>query len=171
MPPRKVQLKRVLPDDISIIDDLELEPAELDFAGGPAHEISRRVDNDPQHHLLFLIHHCARTVGFLCLREEDARPSWASRDTVTLHNLRIDRSSRGSGLARVAIAASARWIAENRPGVLRLELSVNEENERAISLYYRCGFKPTGLLHAGRLGQEVIMGAAISGLVHSHSVC
>lgn len=68
-------------------------------------------------------------------------------------------------MAREAMLASARWITQNQSVILDPELSVDDHNGRTISLDRRCGFLPSGAMHIGQLGQEIIMTAPVAKLV------
>lgn len=56
-------------------------------------------------------------------------------------------------------------MAENRPAVSQLMLSVNVENELATAFYRSCGFRLTGATSDGRIGPEQIMVGDISNIV------
>jgi ribosomal protein S18 acetylase RimI-like enzyme len=156
---RDVYLQRISIADIGVLDTVALEVEELAFAGGTADQIKKRIDDDPaahQHHL-FLIKRMDATIGFVSLREGSARPNWASDGSMTLHNLRIGSPWRGQGFGRAAITHCCQWIIGQRPVIRRLELSVNEANAAAISIYEGCGFSRTGAIHVGPLGRQIIM--------------
>lgn len=154
-----VYLERIPPAALTILDTVPLSAQELAFAGGTAAEVVRRIADHPgrKNHHLFLIRSGDAAVGFLCLRDGDAKPDWAPEDAVTLHNFRIGLPWRGQGFGRAAMLACRRRVLDHHPEALRLDMAVNEANTHAIGFYASCGFSPTGAVHAGRLGREIIM--------------
>ena len=70
------------------------------------------------------------------------RPSvWTVTDDCWLEDLFVEESARGEGLGR-ALLEEAISRAKAR-GCRRIELDVNEDNERALALYLAAGFTTT----------------------------
>ena len=56
-------------------------------------------------------------------------------------------------------------VADNRPAISQVMLSVNTGNEQALAFYRSCGFQATGAVLDGRIGPEMIMASDIATLL------
>lgn len=63
-------------------------------------------------------------------------------DTAHLISMWVSPEARGHGIGEALIESVADWARSH--GLKQLALDVVEENDRAIALYRRKGFKPTG---------------------------
>jgi L-phenylalanine/L-methionine N-acetyltransferase len=73
----------------------------------------------------------------------------------------IDAAWQGQGVGQRLMTAGMHW-ADNWAGILRIELTVLEDNSRAIALYERHGFVREGLMqahimHGGQLADTLAM--------------
>lgn len=166
----KVVLEVLRIEEIASVQGIELTEREEDLAGGSMATLSDRLKgrSDLNFHHPFVVTAEGRAVGFLMLREQSALPSWATTGAISLHNFRISRHAQGRGFGTAALALAAIWTAVHRPASTTLVLSVNEENESAIRLYGRCGFKCSGLPILGRLGTEIILSCDVSELLQNY---
>jgi GNAT superfamily N-acetyltransferase len=71
-----------------------------------------------------------------------AAPSDSDGAVPTLVGMFVDGSARRRGVGVALIESIARWVRDR--GETRLVLWVSSDNEAAIALYHRCGFRPTG---------------------------
>jgi ribosomal protein S18 acetylase RimI-like enzyme len=67
----------------------------------------------------------------------------------------------GQGLGKKIFTYLLEFITSNRPDILRVELFVQESNERAIELYKKIGFIPEGRFQKRIPGKENILEADI----------
>jgi ribosomal protein S18 acetylase RimI-like enzyme len=65
-------------------------------------------------------------------------------DESELRNFAVDGRSQRRGVGRAAIEALIRHVRATRPASTTLLVSAHPENERALRLYQRSGFEPTG---------------------------
>lgn len=78
--------------------------------------------------------------------------------TVGLRSFFIDARWQGQGLGTLALDAVLRDLAQRRPNVRGMVLTVNVRNTPALALYRRAGFRETGgLYHGGRSGPQHVM--------------
>ena len=69
-------------------------------------------------------------------------PAEQDPDAAFLLSMWVAPSARGAGVGEALIAAVVAWA--RAEGYARLLLDVGDENARAVALYARCGFVPTG---------------------------
>ena len=160
----QLHLRALLLSDEHLVAGLHLDADQREFSGGHVREIFDRLRNSPYPEALypFIVHYGDDAIGFFVLREAPALPVWASLDVMTLHNFRIGRQFQRRGFGATSVRQAAHWVAENRPKILQLMLSVNPQNEPACALYLSCGFRSTGAFHQGRIGPETIMTGEIA---------
>ncbi|NGN43509.1 GNAT family N-acetyltransferase [Mesorhizobium sp. CGMCC 1.15528] len=152
--------------DWHLVASIELDAEQERFAGGDMDAIFLALQTSNFSEALhpFAIVADADVVGFYVLREGPALPAWASKDAVTLHSFRVSRSQQGKGYGTVGLKLAARWIAANRPEIQQLMLTVNADNPDASALYLHCGFRATGVIFKGRIGQERVLACEIDAL-------
>lgn len=160
-------LRKLLLSDEDLVAGIDLDENQKQFSGGEAKEIFARLRECPFPCAVhpFIFGDDQNTVGFFVLRQAPALPVWGLQGAMTLHNFRIGRKFQRRGFGAPMVGKAAQWAAKNQPGVLRLMLSVNDENKAAAALYQRCGFRPTGARIDGRVGPETIMEATIAAIV------
>lgn len=163
----ELHLREVPLSDEQFVTAIYLDEDQQEFSGGDIWELFDRLRSIPHPEAVhpFIVAHDDSAIGFCVLREEPALPAWALPDVMTLHNFRIGRQFQRRGYGTAAVRTAARWVAENRPAVSLLMLSVNVENEPATSLYQSCGFRLTGATFDGRIGCERIMLGTIAAIL------
>lgn len=163
----ELHLRELLLSDEDLVSAIRVNKDQRAFSGGHAWEIFERLRSCPYREAIhpFIGVHNESSVGFFVLREAPALPSWAPPDVMTLHNFRIGSRFQRQGFGAATVRKAAQWVAENRPAVSQLMLSVNAENEPAAALYHSCGFRLTGATSDGRIGPERVMAGEISNIV------
>ena len=160
-------LDKLLLSDEELATAIDVNGDQEEFSGGRIREIFDRLRSSPHQesiHPLSVIQ-ADSPIGFFVLREAPALPDWAFPGVMTLHNFRIGRQFQRQGLGAATIRKMAQWVADNRPAVSLLMLSVNTGNERALGFYRSCGFRATGVTLDGRIGCEMIMASEIATLL------
>lgn len=155
----QLHLRELLLSDEHLVATVYLDEGQREFSGGHTHEIFDRLRSNPYPSALhpFIVIHDESAIGFFVLKEAPALPAWALPDVMTLHNFRVGSQFQRRGFGAATVRKAAQWVADNRPSISQLMLSVNAENEPAFILYQSCGFHPIGTLFEGRIGPERIM--------------
>ncbi len=119
-----------------------------DWENLPDDEWRRRLTENP----VFVAFRTDDPVGIMGLLRQRAS-KMAHRATVVM--VYVDRSLRGSGLARLLLAAVTDYARSE--GIRQLELTVSAENAAAIAFYRRERFEAVGRIPGGciRNGREV----------------
>ncbi|GAA2830765.1 ribosomal protein S18 acetylase RimI-like enzyme [Aminobacter aminovorans] len=160
-------LGKLLLSDENRATAFDIDGDQEEFSGGQFREIFDRLRRSPHQEAIhaFSVAHADSTVGFFVLREAPALPDWAFPGVMTLHNFRISRQFQRQGLGAATVRKMAQWVADNRPAVSQLMLSVNSGNEQALAFYRSCSFRATGVTLDGRISREMIMASEIAALL------
>nr|WP_246592276.1 GNAT family N-acetyltransferase [Aminobacter anthyllidis] len=153
--------------DEELATAIDVDGDQEEFSGGQIREIFDRLRCSPHQESIhpFSVTQADSPIGFFVLREAPALPDWAFPGVMTLHNFRISRQFQRQGLGAATIRKMAQWVADNRPAVSLLMLSVNTGNEHALAFYRSCSFRATGVTLDGRIGYEMIMASEIATLL------
>lgn len=80
-------------------------------------------------------------------------------DESELVNLAVDERSQNRGVGHAAVAAAIDHVRASRAASTTMTLTVHPENQRALRLYRRAGFEPTGAYKRG----EPILARGLNG--------
>jgi ribosomal protein S18 acetylase RimI-like enzyme len=160
-------LDKLLLSDEELGTAIDVDGDQEEFSGGQIREIFDRLRSSPYQESIhpFSVTQADSPIGFFVLREAPALPDWAFPGVMTLHNFRISRQFQRQGLGSDTVRKMAQWVADNRPAISQVMLSVNTGNEQALAFYRSCGFQATGAVLDGRIGPEMIMASDIATLL------
>ena len=160
-------LRKIGVSERRVVEGIDMDPEQEAYAGGSIGEVFAKIGKSPEGCHLFALMCDDIAVGFVVAREGTAAPTWVRRGCISLHNLRIDSRMRGRGFGKSAIRLAAQWIRANRPEVVRVLASVNNNNALAMRFNLARGFTPTGATVDGSLGPQTILAASVDTLVRN----
>ncbi len=145
---------------------LEIDAAQIEFAGAMARSIAACEAGDPTQVAGLAIRAGEEIVGWVLLKRDGAAPDWANDGAAVVSGLRIDLRHQGQGIGTTALAALPRWIACHWPTTTRLALRVDDGNEAGIRAYEKAGWIEVGERRMGRVGIERTLALALSPASH-----
>lgn len=105
---------------------------------------------DSSCHALFLALDKDRVIGALSLDGVNEK----NRGHVVELGIVVDEAYWGLGLGKILMEEADNWALENQE-LTRIELTVQERNNRALHLYQQCGYQKEGTLTYGvKVGEE-----------------
>ncbi|HET6308304.1 MAG TPA: GNAT family N-acetyltransferase [Rhodopila sp.] len=150
-----LSFRRVAKSELGIVNQLELDPQQVERFLGPLHAIVAAVRRGPAH-AMFAVQAAGAIIGFFVVHPDP-------RDNACwwLGWFAMDRRVQGRGLGRIAMAEIMRRF-HRVQGCRRVRLLVAPDNHGACHLYQDAGFSSVGVLPAtGELILERIMPALL----------
>ena len=92
--------------------------------------------------------------AFVLVKRGQCLAPWAHPQAATVNALQVDHRQQRRGLGRRCLEALPKAVGKVWPQVLRLELSVDAENQAALGLYEKLGWVDSGEAFPGRVGFE-----------------
>jgi ribosomal protein S18 acetylase RimI-like enzyme len=134
--------------------DIEVSAEQRRYAGdiSSALYILLSIDSDDMRGVALLLDSVPR--GFLLLQRGAFLPPWAAADAAAINALQVDRRVQGRGLGRFCMQAIPDLVRDLWPGVRRLQLSVEPNNDAALALYRATGWVDSGNGYRARQGYE-----------------
>jgi putative acetyltransferase len=132
-------IRAIQPDDAAALTDIRRQPLVMRYT--PAMPSERPIDFigkwGPNDHVLVAAID-GRVIGYAGLHVRDGKRRHSGWLGIAVHDAFAGRGA-GQALMRGLLDLADKWI-----GVLRVDLEVNAENERAIAMYRRFGFVEEG---------------------------
>ena len=142
------------------VEAIEVHPAQKLFSGdihGALHALGAAAGDAIQG---FALVADDIPVAFLLLKRPPFLPTWADEDSASLHALQVDRRCQGQGYGKACLQALPDAARRAWPQIKGLELSVDTDNEAALTLYRQQGWVDSGDAYRGRIGYERRMALA-----------
>ena len=138
-PQKALSYRPIGNDQLGILDTIGLDTAQVEDYLGPLADILEAVRTGPSHALIGILAE-GRLIGFYVIHPDrrDATCWW-------LGWFILARSQQGLGLGRTILARVMAGLAAV-PACRRIRLIVVPENEGAIALYRKVGFRSVGAL-------------------------
>ena len=95
-----------------------------------------------------------RPVGIVLVKQPPSSPEWARGNIATVHGLKVASGLQGFGHGKEMLLSAIAYVTRVWSDVVVLALSVDADNETAISLYKSIGMRDSGPIYSGRLGKE-----------------
>ena len=133
---------------------LKISDQQVEFGGSFKRSIDECLSGSPSTIRGLGILFDSSPMGLVVLKRPPLSPAWASEDMVTLHGLKIDIRWQGKGHGRAAFSGAMALCKSIWPDATQLALSVDAENQVALSLYKSFGMTDSGPLYQGRIGFE-----------------
>lgn len=133
---------------------LEISDQQVEFGGSFKRSVDECLSGSPSTIRGLAILFDSSPMGLVVLKRPPLSPAWASEDMVTLHGLKIDIRWQGKGYGRAAFSGAMVLCKSIWPDAKQLALSVDAENQVALSLYKSFGMTDSGPLYQGRIGRE-----------------
>jgi GNAT superfamily N-acetyltransferase len=142
--------RRVAKSELGIVNQLELDPHQVERFLGPLQAIVAVVRRGPAH-AMFAVQAAGSMIGFFVVH-----PDPRDNSCWWLGWFAMDRRAQGRGLGRATMAEIMRRF-HRVAGCRRVRLLVAPDNRGACHLYEDAGFRPVGVLRAtGELILEFI---------------
>ena len=148
------ELKQLTGQQIREVKRLEISDQQMEFGGSFKRSIDECLSGSPNSIRGLGILFDSSPIGLMVLKRPPLSPAWASEDMVTLHGLKIDIRWQGKGYGKVAFSGAIAFCTSVWPDAKQLALSVDEENQVALSLYKSFGMTDSGPVYQGRIGLE-----------------
>lgn len=148
------ELKQLIGQQIRELKRLEISDQQMEFGGSFKRSIDECLSGSPNRIRGLGILFDGSPIGLVVLKRPPLSPAWASEDTVTLHGLKIDIRWQGKGYGRDAFSSATAFCKSIWPDAKQLALSVDAENQVALSLYKSFGMTDSGPVYQGRIGLE-----------------
>jgi ribosomal protein S18 acetylase RimI-like enzyme len=147
---KPLSFRRVAKSELGIVNQLELDPQQVERFLGPLYAIVAAVHRGPAH-AMFAVQAAGSMIGFFVVH-----PDPRDNSCWWLGWFAMDRRVQGRGLGRKAMAEIMRRF-HCVAGCRRVRLLVAPDNGGAYHLYESAGFRPVGVLRAtGELILEFI---------------
>lgn len=120
-----------------------------------------------RHAIEFVIEYDVQPVGYfqLNLSERETRHYAEGEATCGLEAMCVDARWQSRGIAVAALAQLPRVVSDHCPHVVRVNLTVDCRNDRAIRAYQRAGFRKTGaVIDVGGHEPQYVMSLKLSGV-------
>jgi len=148
------ELEQLSGQQIRDLKRLEISDQQMEFGGSFKRSIDECLSGAPSAIRGLGIVFDSAPIGLVVLKRPPLSPAWAPEDTVTLHGLKIDVRWQGKGYGKAAFSGAMALCKSIWPDAKQLALTVDAENEVALSLYKSFGMTDSGPVHRGRIGLE-----------------
>ena len=138
-------IRLALPADLSDVFEIYMHPEVVPYLGYDAmskDEFRKIYENLLDSKSFFVWEDCERIKGFCCV----ARHAGRSKHAAYLGTFAVHPDARGNGVAKKILNQIILDL--NQKGVSRVELTVLEDNSRAITFYKKYGFEVEGMIRS-----------------------
>ena len=147
-------LARLSGQQLERLRQLTIPDQQIEFGGSFDRSVDACLSGAPDSYRGFAILLDGSPIGLVILKRPPDSPAWASEDTVTLHGLKIDAGLQGKGYGRAAMAGAMEAARSTWPDARHLALTVDADNDAALTLYRSFGMSDSGPIFRGRIGLE-----------------